>query len=184
MAWDSIITTVSFTTGLLILYLHTFVKSTVQESVKHEFENQRERMREEFEREQEARERRDKFRLAALEKRLEVHQRAFALARRMIFTLHDSAEKNSVATECKTFWDGQSLYLSNDVRREFHKSYLFYNFYDQEIESIRSLKEADPESAKKAHQELIAHTEELRQLPALIENAVDLEAMGNEDGSK
>jgi hypothetical protein len=190
MAWDSIVATVFLTAfvtvgiaaGLLKLYLKTFVETTVQESVKHQFEVERQKMREDFEREMQAGERKDKFRLAALDRRLDAHQRAFTLARRMIFTLRssDPTETNKLSSECKLFWEEQSLFLSNEVRKQFWKCFLFYNFYGQEIETIKSLKQTDSEYYKKANESLRAEREQLNNLPSLIENAVDLEAMGNE----
>lgn len=167
----------------LAVYIRTFIKSTVEKSIGHEFDERLETFKQDFAREQEARERKDKFRLAALEKRLEVHQRAFALARGMIHTLNsaEQEERNELAKECRTFWDEQSLYLSNEIRKQFQESSFFYNFYVQQIEEMIDLKETEPVAYKKANEDLFAGREKLRQLPSIIEKAVDLEAMGNED---
>jgi hypothetical protein len=168
--------------GLGVLAVRVLIKSAVEKSVSHVFDVKLERLKQDFERGQETRERRDKFRLAALDKRLEVHQRAFTLARKMINTLLSSKPeiRNDVSSQCKQFWEEQSLYLSNEVRKQFRKSLLFYNYYLEDGGQIASLKDDDPETYKKEKERFLAEKEQFMSLPALIERAVDLEAMGNE----
>jgi hypothetical protein len=54
-------------------------------------------------------------------------------------------------------WNGQSLFLTNEVRKNFRESLVFCRFHDSD--------------------EIDAHEMELGQLPSLIEKAVDLEAI-------
>jgi hypothetical protein len=71
-----------------------------------------------------ARERQDKFRLAALEKRLEVHQEAFSLWRKLLFSLSKPAELSQIVMEGQEWWDNNCLYLDEKSRSSFHKSLL------------------------------------------------------------
>jgi len=123
MGTESILfTIILFVICLLGLYIRTFVKSAVESSVKHQFDVRLQELRQEFAREAEARERRDRFRLAALEQRLAAHQKAYRLARVMIGTLHDSREqKREIENECNKFWDDYCLYLSNESRKSFRQ---------------------------------------------------------------
>ena len=63
-------------------YIRFFIKSTVEKSISHQFDVKLEKFKQDFAREITALERKDKFRLAALDRRLETHQEAYALVRR------------------------------------------------------------------------------------------------------
>lgn len=61
---------------------------------------------------------RNRLRLGALERRLEVHQQVFTLWKK----LHSSvfgAEVMDVVMECQEFWNKNCLYLSPEVREAF-----------------------------------------------------------------
>ena len=69
-------------------------------------------------------ERKHQLRLAAAEKRLEAHQRAFALWRKLINTVHDEKEIFNVVSECQEWWNNNCLYLSPDAREKFRFAYV------------------------------------------------------------
>jgi len=157
---------------LLGLVLRTVVKSSVQESVKHEFEIERQKMREDFEREMAAWQRKDKFRLAALDEKLRVHQKAFCLARELCRTIRSSEEtKSNVLKRCEEFWDQNCLYLSNEARIKFREALMTYHIYDSYVESWK---------ISKTRTELTEAFDRIMRLPDIIAKGTDLEAMGDE----
>ncbi|MBI4547821.1 MAG: hypothetical protein HY707_07570 [Ignavibacteriae bacterium] len=170
-----------FAIALLAIYFRTFVKSTVEESIKNQFETQRQKMREDFEREMNAFERQDKFRLAALDKRMEAHQKAFALARKMaLYTYADKETRSKVGKECDAFLDESGLYLTEEARLNFWgvlRSFTLFHFLEQELETYRGDEVRYDEHYKKIEEasKLIAG------LPAKLVRSVDSEASGKTD---
>ena len=69
-------------------------------------------------------ERKHQLRLAAAEKRLEAHQRAFALWRKLIHSVHDEKEIFNVVSECQEWWNNNCLYLSPEAREKFRFAYV------------------------------------------------------------
>lgn len=65
---------------------------------------------------------RHQFRLAALEKRLEVHQQAFTLWRKLLTFLYKD-EIVDVVMECQTWWNANCIYLEAPVRSSFIQAY-------------------------------------------------------------
>ncbi|OGT80893.1 MAG: hypothetical protein A3J35_07400 [Gammaproteobacteria bacterium RIFCSPLOWO2_02_FULL_52_10] len=62
------------------------------------------------------------LRLAAAEKRLEAHQQAFALWRKLVTIIH-TPERYSVIQECERWWNENCLYLSPNARQAFFDAY-------------------------------------------------------------
>jgi len=62
------------------------------------------------------------LRLAALDKRLEVHQKAYSLWFRLLGSVHHEAELWNVLQECNDFWVNHSLYLSAESRKAFDEA--------------------------------------------------------------
>lgn len=186
MDWGTIIaivvSVVGLTYGLLKVFLRTYVKATVEESVKHGFEIARLKMREEFERELQALERRDKFKLAALDERLRASQRAYAIWREMGRTLHSSPEiKAEVMTRFSSFWDADCLYLSNASREGIWKAMGAYSNYEIYTLELRAASESKVEAqiAEAKKQKLDAF-DDVKRVGALLEKDVDIDAMANE----
>lgn len=63
----------------------------------------------------------NQLRMVALERRLQAHQEAFALWRRLFFLTYgdDQESLNDVARESRTWWDNNCLYLSKEVADAF-----------------------------------------------------------------
>ena len=169
----AIVSTTILTLSVVRISLKAFVKTSVQESIKHEFEVQRQQMREEFERHQNALERKDKFRLAALDKRLETHQLAFALAVEMMSSIHLIQLRPAVVEKCETFWNNNCLYLGSRSRKLFKETMNKYFLLD--LETRQGI--AKSEELFKTQRELLVKTAELANVLA---EEVNLEAMGND----
>lgn len=69
-------------------------------------------------------ERRHQLRLAAAERRLEAHQQAFTLWRKLLSAVHDEKRIIEVVAECQEWWDNNCLYLSPDAREKFRFAYV------------------------------------------------------------
>jgi hypothetical protein len=68
-------------------------------------------------------EQKDRFRLVALEKRLQVHQEAYKLWLEMFGSLHDN-KINEIAWKCEEWWNGNCLYLDSKTREAFREAFL------------------------------------------------------------
>jgi len=66
----------------------------------------------------------DRYRLAAVEKRLNAHQEAFALWRKLISHVHRHNEIGKVVIECQEWWDRNCLYLEERARNAFRVAYM------------------------------------------------------------
>lgn len=68
-------------------------------------------------------ERRHKLRLAALDKRLQAHQEAYSLWRKLLFADKQGDGVHDVVSECQDWWETNCLYLSSEAREAFRKAY-------------------------------------------------------------
>ncbi len=65
---------------------------------------------------------RNQLRLAAIDRRLQAHQEAYALWRKMIAYVH--SDKNAdVVMECQTWWSQNCVYLGERARAAFRDAY-------------------------------------------------------------
>ncbi len=156
-----------------MIWMKTSIKSTVEYSVKHEFDVRLQEIQLNFNKEAEARERKDKFRLAALDERLKAHQQAYGLSVRFTSSLFDEKQKISLLQECRIFWDLNCLYLTTGARNAFRKAYFDYMHYDLYLSVWQ---EAHSTENKTKLQEAFDH---IRNTPLLIARSIDLESMGD-----
>jgi hypothetical protein len=63
------------------------------------------------------------IRLAAIEKRLDAHQRAFALCGKLFSSLNKKDKLDEVIRECGDFWNDSSLYLGKRSRNLFYRAF-------------------------------------------------------------
>jgi len=70
------------------------------------------------------RDRQTRLQLAALDKRLEAAQRAYARWRRLCYLLIDYEALDEIVLECQTWWDDNCLYLTAPARQAFRSAYL------------------------------------------------------------
>jgi hypothetical protein len=68
----------------------------------------------------------NQMRLAALDKRLEVHQKAFTLWYRLVY-LSSEKDPNQFLVDCQTWWEQHCLYLTEEAVRAFHKAVVAAN---------------------------------------------------------
>ena len=66
---------------------------------------------------------RHQLRLAAAEQRIQAHQEAFKLWRKIGANVHRN-EIHGVITECQEWWENKCLYLSPDARKAFYAAYI------------------------------------------------------------
>ena len=59
------------------------------------------------------------LKLAAIEKRLECHQKAYALWKKLVSTVHKHDEIGRFAVKCQEWWNNNCLYLSPKARESF-----------------------------------------------------------------
>jgi hypothetical protein len=59
------------------------------------------------------------LKLAAIEKRLECHQKAYALWRNLVWNVHNSDEIGKSVLECQEWWNNNCLFLSPKARESF-----------------------------------------------------------------
>jgi hypothetical protein len=84
---------------------------------------------------------RHQLRLAALNRRLEVHQEAFTLWRKLLSSVHDEERIGSVVMECQDWWDENCLYLEPDARQAFNNCYRAAFLHRDLLKGIRNLKD-------------------------------------------
>ena len=61
--------------------------------------------------------------LAALDRRLEVHQEAYALWWKLIASVYKEEERSKVVMECQEWWIHNRLYLEPKVAQAFSRAY-------------------------------------------------------------
>lgn len=66
---------------------------------------------------------RNQLRLAALDRRLEVHQQAFVLWQKLMDVLYDREKIDEVIRECQDWWVRNNLYLEEEAGRAFRIAY-------------------------------------------------------------
>ncbi len=180
MEWLMIAGSIMFFGGLsaLYYYLKKFIGSTVVESVAHQFDIKLEKYKHQFVKELHTLDRRDKYNLAALDKRLEVHQIAFKLSRKMLSTIHETEEKKGpFIDECNGFIDDFFLYLDNTSQIAFREALLSYANYETFKYLLRDAKGSnDKYKIERAREELNGYYEKVCSLGAVLIKSIDIES--------
>jgi hypothetical protein len=73
--------------------------------------------------------RKSQLRLAALEKRLAAHQKAYSLWRKLLFAQRDNKEILEIIIECQEWWNDNCLYLSPLAREAFMRAFQNAHIY-------------------------------------------------------
>ena len=73
------------------------------------------------------------MRMASIGKRLEAHQKAYALWRKLATKVHQQGAAE-IIEECQEWWPNNCLYLDKDSREAFYDAY----WTAAEIEALRS----------------------------------------------
>lgn len=64
------------------------------------------------------------LRLAALDRRLDAHQKAYTLWRKLLFADKRNGEVFKVIADCQDWWEANCVFLTTDAREAFLKAYL------------------------------------------------------------
>ncbi len=64
-----------------------------------------------------------RMRIAAIDKRLEVHQEAYTLWRDLLHTVHQKDKVGDMVYKCQEWWFKNCLYLDKDAREAFFEAY-------------------------------------------------------------
>lgn len=67
---------------------------------------------------------RNQLRLAAIDRRLQAHQEAYTLWRRLISNVYNRVTITNTVIECQDWWDRNCIYLEPGVREAFFQSYV------------------------------------------------------------
>jgi len=95
-------------------------------------------------------ERVDKFKLAAIDKKLEVYQTAFKFWIELSQNLFAQTEKRITITQnAYEFWKNNCLYLDEDTRNAFRQCISYVNTYDIYLQSFRDVDSGDKEKKRK-----------------------------------
>ena len=82
-----------------------------------------------------AQDRENQLRLAAADKRLQAHQEAYALWRKLIVSAFDETAIGKVALECQIWWDNNCLYLDSNARSAFYNAVLMASTHAGRLKS-------------------------------------------------
>jgi hypothetical protein len=121
---------------------------------------------------------RHQLRLAAVDRRLQAHQDAFTLWRKLLAVTH-TEEASKVVIECQTWWEENCIYLEPDVREGFLVAYGAANSHNALLKGRAEV------SLIQSNWKLITEFPNLLfkavQLPALSE--LEAKALGMKEGS-
>ena len=111
------------------------------------------------------------LRLAALDRRLEAHQEAYALWWKLMGVVHDNASIGGAITECQDWWVKNNLYLDPEVRQAFRTAYHSASTYCQIYTELR---EADSIERQRREKYLSESWDNVNDAGELIAKAVEL----------
>jgi hypothetical protein len=112
---------------------------------------------------------RHQLRMAAIEKRLAAHQKAYSLWRELKHNAHDSKTIGDVVLRCQDWWEKNCLYLEPEAREAFFKAYIAAHSHHQYVE-LRD----NPDLVKNNWKTII-------DAGTIIEKCVDLPPIAGED---
>jgi hypothetical protein len=119
-------------------------------------------------------ERKDKFRMVAIEKRLAAHQEAFKLWDNLLQVIHlNDEEKIKTLNNAREFWFNNSLYLEKETRKRFLEAIGIVEFYKDKLEIYREEKDKKLKEQKK--KDYLSDWERMMKLPEYIAKEVELE---------
>ncbi|MEW6652914.1 MAG: hypothetical protein AB1394_05520 [Bacteroidota bacterium] len=115
-----------------------------------------------------------KFRLVAIEKRLQTHQEAFSWWYKLIWVIHSpSNDRIPVITEARKFWLNNCLYLERKTRKEFDIIIKLVDGYSDKLQHAKIT--LDSKEKEIIRQEYLGDWNRIFQLPELIQSEVELE---------
>ena len=122
------------------------------------------------------------LRMTALDRRLQAHQDAFALWRKLLKACH-TPSVHTVVSECETWWESHCLYLEPPARQAFATAFWCAGQHSSLLNSGRGVPGAAQDIAAnwKSITDTAAIIEASVALPPMVETALDkyLEAPGD-----
>ena len=117
--------------------------------------------------------RREQLRFSALDKRLQVHQEAFALWWNLLGSLHSARLVDNLMA-CQEFWVNNSLYLSAEAGHAFRAAYVAAGDHKDLVESSRG-------QGKEAIDEVQRNFAIIKEAGNIIVGAVELPPLNDSD---
>ena len=118
------------------------------------------------------------LRLAALDRRLEAHQKAYTLWWKLMGVVHDKKSVGGVILECQDWWVENNLYLDAEVRKAFRLAYHSASTYCQIYTELR---EADPIERQRREKSLSESWDSVNDAGEAIVKAVELPSLVEEE---
>lgn len=120
----------------------------------------------------------NQLRLAALDRRLEVHQQAYVLWQKLMDVLYDKERIGEVIRECQDWWVRNNLYLEEEARQAFCLAYHSASTYCQIYTELR---EADSTERQRREGVLSESWESVNDAGEAIVKAVELPSLVEEE---
>lgn len=120
----------------------------------------------------------NQLRLAALDRRLEVHQQAFVLWQKLMDVLYDREKIDEVIRECQDWWVRNNLYLEEEAGRAFRIAYHSASTYCQIYTELR---EADSTERQRREGVLSESWKSVNDAGEAIVKAVELPSLVEEE---
>ncbi len=111
------------------------------------------------------------LRLAALDRRLEAHQEAYALWWKLVGEVHNKDRIGEAVGECQKWWVENNLYLDAEVRQAFRTAYHSASTYCQIYTELR---EADSIERQRREKSLSESWDSVNDAGEVIAKAVEL----------
>jgi hypothetical protein len=141
------------------------------EAIRAEYSQQLQQQSHQDQRERDREGRLHAMRVAAIDRRLEAHQQAYALWRRLLVHVHDREKIGEVILESQDWWEHHCLYLDEEARQAF---YLAYTSAGVHGDLLRAPRGPDSVAAIKANWQKIIGAGEVvvrgAALPPLVES--------------
>jgi hypothetical protein len=77
----------------------------------------------------------NRLRLAALDRRLETHQKAYTLWRDLLHSVYDQQAIGEKVLFCQKWWEENCIYLEKEAREGFYRAYIAAHGHHQLIDS-------------------------------------------------
>jgi len=120
----------------------------------------------------------NQLKIAAVDKRLQAHQEAYALWWELIGNTHNRDNIGNVVQKCQDWWVNNSLYLDKNARNAFSEAYhSALNHSDIVLSWKHSKKEDDPEYREQVNENF----EKIRNAGDVIVKAVQLPSMSESE---
>ena len=120
-------------------------------------------------------ERKDKYKLFAIEKRLEAHQQAFYHWRKLLLVIHgrDIEQTTRTLKDAQEFWNLNCLYLENKTRKDFTETIFRTSNHLSLIDQWKMAPKSDDK--EKANKNIKENWDFVLRLGATIPQDVELE---------